>query len=160
GPTGQELPPTLTSLTTAITAAVPAAIMTPPRTSTRRPYFSAMGTAAGARAKAPALNASAVSPAFSGEKYSPACSQSASMRRKPCSPAANATSTPNPAANAGRPNTRGRSSGPGAAGAPGPGGTGRPPPPRTASPAITAPPAAITGQIQAGQPSRRPSSSG
>src|SRR5215813_5747681 len=160
GTTGQELPPTPTSLTTAVTAAVPAAIITPPRTSTRRPYFSARGTAAGAMAKTPALNASAVSPAFSGEKRSPACSQSASMRRKPCRPAANATSTPNPAANAGMPNSRGRSSGAVAAGEPRPGRIRRPRASRTASAAITATPAAINGQVQAGQPSRRPSSSG
>ena len=101
GTTGHGLPFTPTCETTSDTPAMPAAISTPPMASTRRPYRCASGTATGAPMKLPALNATAVSPAFSGEKCSPACSHSAKARKNPCNPAENAICTPSPAANAG-----------------------------------------------------------
>src|SRR5262245_4091445 len=131
----------------------------PPTARTRRPYFCASGTATGAPSKQPTLSASAVRPAFSGEKCSPACSQSANIRKKPCRPAPNASSTPSPAANAGMRNSRGRSSGARPPATAGP-GRARPRASRAASATAAATPAAVGRHDQAGQPYRRPSSSG
>ena len=111
----------------------------------------------GAARKLPALNATAVRPAFSGEKCWPACSHSANAKKKPCMPAKKESWMLSPAANAGMRNSPARSSD----------SAGRPDcwrllrlASRTLSTARPARPAASSSQVQAGQPSWRPSSSG